>query len=536
MRTITLDDITQEGYENEQQLLISMIRTKYPKLDLRNGTVLRDLLINADAAVGAWFEEQAEEQRIASSLKLLAARADEGGVVDVDDVNAALSNFNMSSVSGTAAEGKVRVIVDTPREYTVLSGFVFTTIDNLKFEVTSDVTAVENPGAGETELHRGTASYWFLVPVKCKTVGANGNLAQGTALSTETPIYGFISAAAYRTFSGGSDLESINKTIERIPASLSVRGLLNKTAAEAVLRDRYDYGDNPIVAVSSCGYGNDAQRRDKHNLLGVAVGGRVDLYVRNFTELPTMDLTLSGSKQDDGSFSIEIPAASVPGFYCVRQVSDPTSDSISSYNYDVEYFASGTDKTWHDLDVSESPAEVCGTIWRGARLRVYDTGVTDDSHDFRVEVVAAPKIDDIQAYADSDDVRNTGSDFVVRTPMIVQMSVAASVRYNYGTPFDVESTIAKICEYVNTSGFCGRMTRSEIATICKNNGATSVDLYNEDEMLHGYVYDAFGVRRTMSGDALDVDDVRTSSGMVTKDTCVFVLEPRNVSIKTIPES
>jgi hypothetical protein len=80
------------------------------------------------------------------------------------------------------------------------------------------------------------------------------------------------------------------------------------------------------------------------------------------------------------------------------------------------------------------------------------------------------------------------------------------------------------------------MTRSEIATICKNNGATSVDLYNEDEMLHGYVYDAFGVRRTMSGDALDVDDVRTPAGMVTKDTCVFVLEPRNVSIKTIPES
>lgn len=536
MRTITLDDVTQEGYENEQQLLVSMIRTKYPKLDLRNGTVLRDLLVNADAMVGAWFEAQAYEQYVAASLHLLSERSEAGGTVDVDDVNAALSNFNMKSVSGTKAEGKVRVIVDTVREYTVLAGFVFTTIDGLKFETTADVTAVENPGAGETELHRGTSNYWFLVPVRCTTVGSDGNLAQGTALSTETPIYGFVSGAAYRTFSGGSDLESINKTIERIPASLSVRGLLNKTAAEAVLRDCYDSGDNPIVAVSCCGYGNDAQRRDKHNLFGVAVGGRVDLYVRNFTELPTTDLTLAGTRQDDGSYLIEIPVGAVPGFYCVRQVSDPTSDSISSYNYSVSYFAGGTGDTWHDIDVSEDPSEVCGTIWRGARIVVSDTGVSDDEHDFRVELVAAPKIDDIQAYVDSDDIRNTGSDFVVRTPMIVQMSVSASVRYNYGTPFDVESTIAKICEYVNTSGFCGRMTRSEIATICKNNGATSVDLYDEDEMLHGYVYDAFGNRLQMSGDALDVNDVRTFDGMVTKDTCVFVLEPRNVSIKTIPEA
>ena len=534
MKTITLDDLTQEQFDEQASALVDLIRTKYPKLDLRKGTVLRDLLINADSVVGAMFSTQADEQRNCASLLRLQERSEEGEEIDADDVNRILSNFNMTSNSGSNATGIVRVFVSSPRTYSIASGFVFTTLDGLSFTSTMDVEAAEEPaGDSQTKLYSGASNYWFLVPVECTTIGSNGNLEQGTALEPQSTIFNFVSAAAYKTFSGGSDLEALDKTIERIKPSLSLRGLTNKDAVEAQLRDRFDDGEHPIIALSVCGYGNEAQRRDKHNAFGVAVGGRSDIYVRNFTELPTVALTLSGKRNEDGSYSIEVPASAAPGMYCVHRVSDPKSDALASFEHSDRWYADGVDKTWHDIDVSSDPHEVFNTVFRGVEITVFNTEFEEDEEVFRVELVVQPEIVELQAYVDDESVRNTGSDFIVRGPVIVQVSVVAVVRHEYSVPFDTEAAVTKICEYVNTSGFAGRLTRSEIASILRNLGAKSVDLFNENQMLYGYGYDAFGNRFELSGDALDVDNVKTASGMVTKDTCVFVVEPANVQIRTI---
>lgn len=541
MKTITLDDITQEKFDEQAALLVDMIRTAYPKLDLRRGTVIRDLLLNPDATVGSLFSLQAEEQRNSSSLVRLSERAEAGEPVDSEDVAAILSNFNMKQVSGTKARGNVRISVSSSMVYTVNEGVKFVTLDGVSFSVSSRVVATpEESSSSEasdanTTLRPGTSGYWFVVPVEADDVGSSGNIQQGTALSPDTSIFGFVSAFAYSTFSGGSDLEDLKKTISRIRSSLSIRGLLNRDSVEAQLRDRFDDTDNPIVAISICGYGNDAQRRDKHNAFGVAVGGRSDIYVRNFTSIPTRVLTKEGVFVSDGAYCVDVLPDEAPGMYCVHRVSDPESDGLGSYEYSVEYFSSGTDSTWHDFDVSKDPHEVCGTKWRGARITI-KSGPRDGDEPpvFRIEVVCAPVVDSMQSLIDSDVIRNTGSDFVVRSPMIVQVSVVAVVRYEYSVPFDKEEAVRRICEYINTSGFLGRVTRSEIASILTNLGARSVDLYNENEMLSGFGYDAFGNRFSLSGDALDVDSVRSPDGMVTSDTCVFVVEPDNVQITAIP--
>lgn len=533
MKTITLEDLTQEQFDEQSEALIDLIRTKYPRLDLRKGTVLRDLLINADSVVGAMFSAQADEQRNCASLLRLQERSDAGEEIDVDDVNRILSNFNMKSTSGSNATGIVRVFVSSPRTYSILEGFVFTTIDGLSFSSTMDVEAAEKPAGSQTKLYSGASNYWFLVPVECVSVGSAGNIEQGTALDPQSTIFNFVAASAYKTFSGGSDIEALDKTVARIKPSLSLRGLTNKDAVEAQLRDRFDDGEHPIVALSVCGYGNEAQRRDKHNAFGVAVGGRSDIYVRNFTELPTVALTLSGKRNEDGSYSIDVPASAAPGMYCVHRVSDPESDALASYEHSERWYADGVDGTWHDIDVSSDPHETFNTVFRGVKITVSNTEFEDDEAVFRVELVVQPEISDLQSYVDDESVRNTGSDFLVRGPVIVQVSVVAVARHEYSVPFDTDLAVTRICEYINTSGFTGRLTRSEIASILRNLGAKSVDLFNENQMLYGYGYDAFGNRFELSGDALDVDNVKTASGMVTKDTCVFVVEPANVQIRTI---
>lgn len=540
MREITLDSLTQEQLDSEAQLLINMLRTKYPKLDLRRGTVLRDLLVDADSAVGAMFSAQADEQRLSSSLLELAKRANDGEEISADDVNAILSNFNMESVSGTKAKGYVRVFVNNDSDHTILEGVKFYTVDGVYFTVSADVTASMTPGSGEVQQFQGVSNYWFLVPVTADEVGADGNIDQGVALESDTAIANFVSAAAYKKFSGGSDLEEIDKTLDRIKSSLSIRALTTETAVESQLRDNFDKTDNPIVAVSLCGYGNEAQLRDKHNLFGVGVGGRVDIYVRNFTDLPVaQSISKTGKLNEDGTFTIDVSHEEFPGIISIYAVSDPDVNAISSYAFYVKYSAD-VSNTWHDIQVSEtSVRETANTVFRDATITVKEVPVTDEvqeagEKEFRVEVISLPVADKLQAYVDDGLVRNVGSDFLVRGPMIVNMSVNAVVRHPYSMVFDKEDAVTEICQYVNTSGFVGRITRSEIASILRNLGATSVDLYDENAMLYGYVYDADGIKHEMSGDALDVELVKDPKRMLTKDTAVFVLEPKNVQIKTIP--
>ena len=540
MREITLDGLTQAQLTSEAQLLINMLRTQYPKLDLRRGTVLRDLLVDADAAVGAMFSAQADEQRLSSSLLELSKRAAAGEEISSDDVNAVLSNFNMESVSGTKAKGYVRVFVGDDGDHTILEGVKFYTVDGVYYTVSADTTASMTPGSGEVQQYQGVSNFWFLVPVTADEVGANGNIDQGVALESDTAIANFVSAAAYKKFSGGSDLEELDKTLDRIKSSLSIRALTTETAVESQLRDRFDSTDNPIVAVSLCGYGNEAQHRDKHNLFGVGVGGRVDVYVRNFTDLPVaQSISKTGILNEDGTFTIEVSHEEFPGIISIYAVSDPETNALSSYAFDVKYSADVSD-TWHDIRISDdSVRETANTVFRDATVTVKEVPVTDEvreagEKEFRVEVIALPVADRLQAYVDDGLVRNVGSDFLVRGPMIVNMSVNAVVRHPYSVVFDVDEAVVEICRYVNTSGFVGRVTRSEIASILRNLGATSVDLYDENAMLYGYVYDADGNKHEMSGDALDVELVKDPKNMLTKDTAVFVLEPKNVQIKTIP--
>ena len=544
MREITLDSITSEQVSDEARVLVDMLRTRFPRLDLRRGTALRDLLVDADAAVGAMYREQAAEQLAASSLKELSEREAAGEPVDQADVDAAMSNFNMESVGGTKASGYVKVVVSTGDDHTVLAGVGFRNAEGMRFVTTRDVTASSTgKDAYRQWSGSGTDRHWYVVPVEADEPGVAGNLKQGSALTPEIPLADFVSASAYKTFSGGSDMEPLQKTVSRIRQSLSARSLTTASAVEAELRDEFDSTGNPIVAVSLCGFGDAEQLRDKHNAFGVAVGGRVDAYIRNFTSIPVVqsierdgELFAVSSDEKIAKYVIPVSHADVPGMVSIRSVTDPESSSLSSFPYEVEWGADSASRPWgwHDIDVSADPREVANTVWRDAVVTVeapYDP--SNEARSFVVEVVVLPDAARIQSYMDDGLVRNVASDFVARCPMIVNVSVSAVVRHGRDVSIDDDEAKTRICDYVNSLGFVGRLTRSEISSILIGMGATSVDLYDENVMLHGYVYDALGTRHDLSGDALDMDLITDPKAMLTKRTCVFVVEPSSISIRKV---
>ena len=554
MKKITLSDISQADFDAAAETVVSGIKAFNGKLDTRDGTVLRDLLVNPEAAIEAVTAGQISEARKSSSLKRLKEAQDAGEAIDQDDVNAILSNFNIKPHSGTSARGLVKVVVaDGTVAYSVPEGAVFSTSDKHSFLVDSQVVAsvagVSNPGVSPTTtLYKGAAGWFFLVPVTASDVGADGNISQGTSLTPESRVPSFVMAEAYKDFCGGSDVEPLGDIIKSIPSGLSIRGFVSKTAVEGMLRGEFDEGEHPIVAVSAVGYGNAAQRRDKHNLFGVGVGGRIDVYVRNFTDVFTKTETLAGIKIEDGRYFIDVPEGKFPGACWIKSVSDPFSadnseDVLSSLAFTAERTAD-VSGTWHDIDSStpyNTTVEAFNTVWQGFVILLDDVpedidgGGWSDTRNFKVTAYCMPLAKEIQDFVDRDDVRSVSTDVVVRCPIVCGVSVNAVVSYDPKNPVDEATAKSKIRSYINNLGFVGRLTRSEIVQIIKNLGAVSVEMPNQD-MLFGELHDAAGKRHVLSGDALDISSIEDGTVMLTKDTVVFCAEDRNIQIKFSPAS
>lgn len=559
MKTITLDDVTQEEFDAAAQVVIAGIKAFNRKLDTRSGTVLRDLLVDPSAAIESVATGQIAEVRKSTSLMRMKEAQDAGEEIDQDDVNAILSNFNITPASGKTARGLVKIVVsDETVAYSVPEGALFTTVDGIRFSADSQIIAASfelsnSSIVATTKLYEGAAGYFFLVPVTAVETGSSGNIQQGTSLQPESAVSNFVMAEAYKDFDGGSDVQSMDSVIKSIPSGLSIRGFVNKAAVEGMLRAEFDGGNNPIVAVSAVGYGNPAQRRDKHNLFGVGVGGRVDVYVRNFSDLATDTKLISGtwvSKDGFTGYEIKVPAGKFPSACWIKSVADPYESSVSSSSSDSSesdarkeqvlesldfdaYRTADVSDTWHDIDADDASVEAFNTVWQGFVIRLHEVEHTTDDREFNVTAYILPQANAIQEYVDRDDVRNVATDVVVRCPIICNVSVNAVVQYDPNNPIDDSLAKSRIRDYINNLGFVGRLSRSEIVQILKNLGAVYVDMPNQD-MLYGTLHDAKGIRHALSGDALDVSSISDASAMLTRDTVIFAAEDRNIQIRLIP--
>ena len=566
MKTITLSDITQEDFDSAVETVESGIKAYNRRLDTRVGTVLRDLLVNPEAAVEGVISGQITEARRSSSLKLLQEAQEAGEEIDQEDVNAILSNFNITPSSGTKASGVVKIVVsDNTVSYSVAEGDVFTTADGNEYTADEQVVACSDGVDGSetvktADLYSGAAGYFFFVHVTASSVGSAGNIVQGTAVEMANTPSSFVMAEAYKDFDGGSDVQDVGAIISSIPSGLSIRGFVNKNAVEGMLRGEFDSGNYPMVAVSTVGYGNEAQLRDRHNLFGVGVGGRVDVYVRNFSDFYTVTTTLEGSKvsQDDGdngatpyaTYKISAAKGTFPGACWIKSVADfaGTSTDDTALN-SLDFTATRTadvSGSGHDFDSDQSAIEAANTVWQGfeltvdkvpADIRKSDESETNDSFSetrkFKVTAYCLPQATELQEYVDRDDIRNVATDVVVRCPIICNVYVNANVIYDPKKPIDEATAKTKIRSYINGLGFVGRITRSEIVQIIKNLGALSVEMRDTD-MLTGVLHDAKGVEHNLSGDALDVASILDGSAMLTPDTVVFCSEERNIQIKMTP--
>jgi hypothetical protein len=220
----TLSDISNADYTLAENTVIELIRAEYPALDLRKGTVLRDMVIRPAAAMYALDELRRTKLQQEMSLLTIEANAD---TVDPDAVNRILSNFNMTRSAGQRAVGTARVRVDGLRTYNIPSNFILKDVAGNTFTTVQAYTVLvtDSPSVGQLVLRPANDGtyYYFILPVVSTTTGAAANIEQGTQLDPTTSLYGFVAAEAYTDFAGGVDGESVQNVINRIPAALAHR-------------------------------------------------------------------------------------------------------------------------------------------------------------------------------------------------------------------------------------------------------------------------------------------------------------------------
>lgn len=526
--------VTQTSYDVAEQALITMIRATYPTLDLRRGTVIRDLLIRPSATVYAYNTQLMADLQAKQSLTLLAANP---SATDAD-VNAILSNYGTSLRAGTMSSGYIILRFTQPSIYNINTGAQYTAISGQIFEATASYVIRENAavGAGEIMLYpeasgTGTTDYYGIIPVTAVETGSTYNIAAGTALEPSASLYSFISATAYSDFSGGTDAETASQAISRLPSVLSYKALESTTSIDSVLRTNYP----AVTATSTQGYSDRMQLRDKHNPFGIAVGSRVDIYARTF-DTPSVSIINKTATYNTatGTYSFSLTSGEAPGMYYIKSVSEPGSATVAgSYAFLVARSAYLANNASHDIDAGYA-ADYAFSMYQTLDVTVHGIAYAGAAHEFKVEVYSAPAISELQAYVDDPATRNKNADYMVRIPPICLVKLNLVAYYSKSQPIDTGAIKTAVADYVNSRSFVRRLTRSELACIVKSMGVIRVDFTN-GMTLTGSISGASGTIYNLQGDTLDLELVYNPAELLAPETCVFGMSVADITISEVAE-
>ena len=533
----TIDKIKADAYDTAVAAAVDTVRAKHPELDLRSGTAVRSLVIEPGALLDAMQRDVVNRLRTAMSLRAMSRET----TVPREDAEAVLSNFGITLGGGTKATGVVRVNLIGTASVTVREGVVFTTESDVRFVVTKTVTAAIDPAAGESAIRPSVdGRYYFTVPVEAEEVGSNGNIQQGYALSCSIVIGNYYSAEAFSDFTGGEDGESVASAVARIPAALAYRGMTNTLSVRAQLSAAL--GDPAqLRAVSCAGHRSRAQLRDKHNILGIAVGGRVDVYARMFDAPGVETMVLNGSRINTytdatGKNTVtrySIPLPDYPGFYAVRYVGPSSGEPgrRGSLQYELERGTVDKASEAHDFDTSVDSCETAWSAYQRGYIVAHVYGGSEPTMEFKVDLYWTDGIKMLQGLIDSPEVRNVAADYVVRTPAICFVGMSATVRQKAGVDVDVDALVDALSTYINSRSFVPRLTRSELANILLQHGIESVDMSTGGMRLSGRLCGADGQWYYLEGDTLDVTAVGPERAMLTDETVVFAVEPGAIQLE-----
>jgi hypothetical protein len=280
MSTITIDA---SDVATAADFLEQFLTDEVSDGDFSKGTALRDLAVQAIAAVVAFLRADAAQIRQMQSLVTVQAAV---GTDDPDALRDAvtgiLSNFFVTPKGGGKARGfaighatqQVDVFIATSVRFTFTQGVVFVVdaTDTLFVPKEELVPIVDSSG--------DVLDYEFRIPLVAIATGEAYNIEPGlfTSFDRFNPYVTRVETTV--KFSGGAGPETVDAILARAPTAVSVRNLVNDRSIEATLEDNFD----GIEAILVIGMGEPEMQRDIVPAIAPTlkfhVGGAVDIYLR----------------------------------------------------------------------------------------------------------------------------------------------------------------------------------------------------------------------------------------------------------------
>jgi hypothetical protein len=250
--------------------------------DFGKGTALRDLAVNAVAAIVAFLRADAAQIRQMQSLKTVAAAT--GGDEEAlrDALTGILSNVLVAPKGGTKARGfgvghssqQVDVFVAPTIRFTHTAGvdFVVDSEETLFIPAAELLPVVDADGF--------VLDYEFRVPMVAVATGEEYNVDPGLFASFDRFNPYITRVETIAKFSGGKGPETVDEILARAPTAVAVRNLINDRSIPATLNDNFDGIESMLVV----GMGDPEMQRDivptiaPH--LRFHIGGMVDIFLR----------------------------------------------------------------------------------------------------------------------------------------------------------------------------------------------------------------------------------------------------------------
>lgn len=267
-------EVTQDEILQAELAAQKILEAKYPDLDLRQGTGLRDLVIRPSATLLALVNK---------AVVFYFAQNTLPGVTDstpTDIVDKILSNWFVERIAGNKSVISARLYFAKQKNVAVSSEIFFSTDNTKKFY---PITTYSFSPANMT-YDSFSSEYYVDVELAADKEGADYDLTSGSLLYFSNFDPYFLRGEINYLKSMSSVTETNTTFISRAKTAVSTRNLINIPSVDAKLKADFNY----VTAITTVGAGDPDMYRDQvtvmappsNNPVLIHIGGKTDIYSR----------------------------------------------------------------------------------------------------------------------------------------------------------------------------------------------------------------------------------------------------------------
>ena len=229
-----LSTLDNDRVTSTQEQLAQLLIEQFPEVELRRG-VIHDLVLMLHAILIEGVANN-NTDRIRQSMSLSRIVADPT-LADDELVDAVISNYNVTRISGQPATGNFTIVVTKDLPFVVPRGATFTAggqsfITTAAYSVKrSGSTAVVTTDRILTDLGAGQFAASF--PVECEATGPAGAIRRGTKATPNISLQNVTTIYAESDFSGGVADETNADLLARLQEGAAIKSWSSRSSISA---------------------------------------------------------------------------------------------------------------------------------------------------------------------------------------------------------------------------------------------------------------------------------------------------------------